>query len=156
MSGRPVSLTKWKGGESLMELCKSFMYKTKSRGPRTDPCRTPQLTLSRSDEIPSIETYCILFVRGFKQVISYSSYCHSFFNKISWSTVSNAFLTSIKILHTNLFLSNAFLILSIRFIMVWTVEKFFLEPKVWDKGFFVQLRISLICYALIFPVFYGY
>ena len=44
-------------------MCKSFMYKRKNRGPRTGPCGTPKLTLSRSDKIPSIETYCILFVR---------------------------------------------------------------------------------------------
>ena len=39
------------------------MYKRKSRGPRTDCCGTPKLTLSRSGKIPSIETYCILLVR---------------------------------------------------------------------------------------------
>ena len=40
------------------------MYNRKNRGPRTHPCRTPKLTSSRSDEIPSIETYCILLVRS--------------------------------------------------------------------------------------------
>ena len=39
------------------------MYYRKSRGSRTDPCGTQKLTLSRSDEFPSIETFCILFVR---------------------------------------------------------------------------------------------
>ena len=39
------------------------MNKRKSRGPRADPCETPALTLSESDEISSIEIYCILFVR---------------------------------------------------------------------------------------------
>ena len=39
------------------------MYKKKGRGPRNDRCGTPKLTLGRSDEIPSIEMYCILFVR---------------------------------------------------------------------------------------------
>ena len=63
MFRRPVSSAKWKGEENLIELYKSFMYKRKSRGQRTNPCGTPKLTLSRSDEIPSIETYCILFVR---------------------------------------------------------------------------------------------
>ena len=46
--------------ENLIELCKSFMYKMRSRGPRTDPCGTPKLTLK---QVGSIETYCILFVR---------------------------------------------------------------------------------------------
>ena len=55
-------------------IVKSCMYKRKSRGPRTDPCGTPKLTLSKSDEIPLIETYCIVFKIGFKPVISYSSY----------------------------------------------------------------------------------
>ena len=54
---------KMKGEESLIELCKSIMYKRKSRGPRNDPCGIPKLTLTRSDEIPLIETCCILFVR---------------------------------------------------------------------------------------------
>ena len=39
------------------------MYKRKGREPRNDPCGTPKLTLSRSDEIPLIETYWILFAR---------------------------------------------------------------------------------------------
>ena len=42
-------------------MCKSFIYKRRSRGPRTDPCGTPKLILSRSDEIPSIEMYLIGF-----------------------------------------------------------------------------------------------
>ena len=65
---RPVSSAKWNRKissrkKNLIEMCKSFMYKRKNRGPRTGPCGTPKLTLSRSDKIPSIETYCILFVR---------------------------------------------------------------------------------------------
>ena len=36
------------------------MYKRKSRGLRTDTCGTPKLTFIGSDEIPSIEMYCIL------------------------------------------------------------------------------------------------
>ena len=39
------------------------------RKPRTNPCATPKLILSRIDEILSIQTYYILFVR-FKPFIS--------------------------------------------------------------------------------------
>ena len=35
------------------------MYKRRSRRPRTDPCGTPKLILSSSDEIPSIEMYTV-------------------------------------------------------------------------------------------------
>ena len=63
MFRRPVSLTKWKGEENIIELCKSFMHKRKSKGPRTDPCGTRKVTSSRSQKIPLIETYCTLFVR---------------------------------------------------------------------------------------------
>ena len=45
---RPVSLAKWKEEENLTELCKSFMYKRISRGPRTDSCGTPKLTLGQT------------------------------------------------------------------------------------------------------------
>ena len=44
-------------------MCKSFTYKRKNRGPGTGSCGTQKLTLSRSDKIPPIETYCIMFVR---------------------------------------------------------------------------------------------
>ena len=51
MLGRPVSLAKWKGVENLIELlCKSLMYKSKIRGPITEPCGTLKLILSGSDE----------------------------------------------------------------------------------------------------------
>ena len=60
MFRRPVSSAKWNGEENLIEFCKSFMYKRKSRGLRTDTCGTPKLTFIGSDEIPSIEMYCIL------------------------------------------------------------------------------------------------
>ena len=63
MFKRPVSLAKWSGEENPIDLCNSFTYKRKSKGPRTDPCGTPELTLSGSDQIPSIEKYSILFVR---------------------------------------------------------------------------------------------
>ena len=59
MFRRPLSLANWNGEENLIELCKSFMYKRRSRGPRTDPCGTPKLILSSSDEIPSIEMYTV-------------------------------------------------------------------------------------------------
>ena len=57
-------------------IVKSCMYKRKSRGPRTDPCGTPKLTLSKSDEIPLIEMYILHSVCkiGFKPVISYYAY----------------------------------------------------------------------------------
>ena len=35
------------------------MYTRKSRGPRTDPCGTPKLTLSKSDEILLVAIPCI-------------------------------------------------------------------------------------------------
>ena len=37
------------------------MHTRKSRGPRTDPCGTPKLNLSKSDGIPLIETYWACF-----------------------------------------------------------------------------------------------
>ena len=45
---RPVSSAKWNGEENLVKLCKSFMYKTKSRGPRIDACGTPKLTVRQN------------------------------------------------------------------------------------------------------------
>ena len=39
------------------------MCNQKSRGPSADLCGTPKLTLSWSEEISPIETYCVLLVR---------------------------------------------------------------------------------------------
>ena len=115
------------------------MYKMKSKRTKADPCGTPKLTLSSSDEL-LLRPFCEI---RFKSVISYSAYSimAELCNKISGSTVSNAFLRSIKIPHANLFSIPA-----IRFIMAWEVEKLFLEPSC--LRFYIQLRVSLICYCI--------
>ena len=40
-----------------------FMYIKNKRGPRTDPCGTPDRTWVSGDEAPSTTTYCFLLVR---------------------------------------------------------------------------------------------
>ena len=109
MFRRSVSSAKWNGEENLLELCKSFMYKKKMRKPRTNPCATPKLILSRIDEILSIQTYYILFVR-FKPFISYFS--NSGFWKDIMIICVKCFLRSIINSYAS-FLSNAFSILKI-------------------------------------------
>ena len=51
-----------------------------------------------------------------------------------------------KALHTRFLFSNAFSILSSNSLGLLAVKKFFLKSTVLDEGFFVQLRVSLICY----------
>ena len=45
------------------DLYKSLIYKTKNRGPKTDPCGTPQVILLISDFSPFTYVYWVLFVR---------------------------------------------------------------------------------------------
>ena len=55
MFRRPVSSAKGNVEKNLIKLCKSFMYKRKSKGARTGPCGTQKLTLSGFGKIPSIK-----------------------------------------------------------------------------------------------------
>ena len=41
----------------------SFMYSKKSKGPRTEPCGTPDVTSVMSDRAPLTETRCLRFDR---------------------------------------------------------------------------------------------
>ena len=44
-------------------FARSFMYGKNKRGPRTEPCGTPQLISKVSEVLPQTETYCFLSVR---------------------------------------------------------------------------------------------
>ena len=44
-----VSSAEWNREENLIALCRSLIYKTKTRGPRTDPWGTPSPTFCRSE-----------------------------------------------------------------------------------------------------------
>ena len=54
---------------------KSLMYIRKSNGPRTEPCGTPQLFPSNSDDFSLNETYCLRSVRY--DLNQFSSLSHS-------------------------------------------------------------------------------
>ena len=73
------------------------MYKMNNRGPKMDPCGTPQVTVSKSDFLPKHFAACTLLD---KYVLKHVMKCRlklkvlKFFNSILWSTVSRAFFRS--------------------------------------------------------------
>ena len=71
-----------------------------------------------------------------------------------WSTVSNALCKSTKTPQTNILLSTAFAIFSIRLITACAVEKFFEIQIVFDIEPFSHSKIPLTFYAEVFPLFY--
>ena len=48
----------------MEQLGRSFLKTKKSKGPRTDPCGTPLITLSTVEIVPLIRTVCFLFLRN--------------------------------------------------------------------------------------------
>ena len=47
----------------IIELGRSFMYMTNSRGPNTDPWGIPDVTSFYSELLPFITTFCVRSVR---------------------------------------------------------------------------------------------
>ena len=87
------------GVDNVRQFGKSLIYKRKNNGPSTDPCGTPHLIWEASDKQLLAKHLCD---RSCKYVVNQISvfvsnpYHSSFFNKMEWSTVSNAFFKSIK------------------------------------------------------------
>ena len=46
----------------LVKSGRSFTYRTNNKGPRTDPCGIPDVTLCQFDSFPFTATFCRLFV----------------------------------------------------------------------------------------------
>ena len=91
-----------------MDLYKSFIYNKKNNGPNTEPCGTPHDTVPKSEFTPFMTMHWRLLVKyDLKKSLTSPRipYHSSLYNKISWSTVSNAFLKSINILMTYLFIN---------------------------------------------------
>ncbi len=89
----------------------SFINIMNKKGPRMDPCGTPIIT-GCSSERDRLKLTC--WIRLDKYDLNHSSslpstpYATSFLSNVPWSTVSNAFLRSIKIAPTKFPLSNPF------------------------------------------------
>ena len=49
----------------LVKSGRSFTYRTNNKGPRTDPCGIPDVTLCQFDSFPFTVTFCRLFVLSF-------------------------------------------------------------------------------------------
>ena len=80
-------------GDIRVELI-SLIYTRNNRGPRMDPCGTPEETVDQAEEWPSTRTLCWRFVRKalirlstLPRTPTLSSFMHSFL----CGTVSNAF-----------------------------------------------------------------
>ena len=85
------------------------MYIKKSRGPRTDPCGTPDSTCLDGDSLPFRTTNCSL---SYRYENSHLRMCllipdvSNFCNSDRWGTESNALRKSKNIAHTSLPVSN--------------------------------------------------
>ena len=68
---RLESSEKWWTTNFEKTLCRSFIYKKKSKGPNIEPCGTTQVTILTLDECPGKSTYCFLFLRSdFNQLLA--------------------------------------------------------------------------------------
>ena len=66
-----VSSAKWWTTDFEKTLCRSFIYRKKSKGPNVEPCRTPRVTVLTLEECPGKLTYCFLFSRNvFTQLLA--------------------------------------------------------------------------------------
>ena len=74
----------------------SVIIMIKSRGPRTEPCGTPDVTSTGSDKASSTLTSCFRHLRkdsSHLMSFPFMFSLRSFAIKMLWSTLSNAFLT---------------------------------------------------------------
>ena len=69
-----VSSAKRKKDNLLDMFGKSFMYNKKSRGPRTEPCGTPQEIDNVSEETPLKYTNCLRSVNPLIHGVHYSGH----------------------------------------------------------------------------------
>ncbi len=86
--------------DCTISRAKSFMYMINSKGPRMEPCGTPDVIVSDSDLFWLIWTYCFLSVKydvNQHKALTLNLYCLSFLNNKSWFTMSNALPRSRKI-----------------------------------------------------------
>ena len=73
--------------KNFEESCRSLIYKIKSRGPKMEPCGTPNVMFSSGLELLFIVTNCFRSVRyDLNQLISVSArpYFFSFRIRIRW------------------------------------------------------------------------
>ena len=128
-----------------------------SKGPKTEPCGTPQVIGSCSDITIPTDTYCFLFERYDENhfcAIPLIPLFSSFFNNIVWFTVSKALLKSRKMPHEYILFSIDFWILSAISKIACVVEWFARNPNCpWNITWFFPKMLLLFC-ALIFLRFY--
>ena len=68
---RLVSSAKWWATDFEKTLCRSFMWRRKSKGPDVEPCGTPKVTVLTLQELPGKLTYYLLFSRNdFNQLLA--------------------------------------------------------------------------------------
>ena len=78
----------------LVNSGRSFTYRTSNKGPRTDPCGIPDVTLCQFDSFPFTATFCHLFVMNASIQLTKSFLMLKLFNlliSLVCGTVSKAF-----------------------------------------------------------------
>ena len=90
-----VSSAKWTKCFIFEDLYMSLIYKRKSTGPNTDPCRTPNVMFNTEElQFFLIETYCFLLLKYDSNqfcMTPLTLLCRSLFIDMLWLTVSNVF-----------------------------------------------------------------
>ena len=134
------------------------MHKAKSSGPRTDPCGTPHFTSHIEESTPFITVNCFLLPRyDIKKLFACPRipYLSNMSSNISWTTVSNAFVRSMKILMAQFPSSRMLLILSVNSISLNVVECSLRNPN-WKSNniLFTSRNFRKVFCTISFQKFY--